>query len=144
MMDFVPLINSRAHVIGIGEHIHLQQPARMHKNIFIDFVRRNKEYHEPWVYVSSELRFYDQYNSRMKMRKTLGSFVFSNIDNQFVGVVNLNSIRLDPYSSASLGYYAEQSSSQKGYMKEALKLIFDHSFTKIGQSCLKSPSYFYN
>jgi hypothetical protein len=81
MMDFVPLINPRAHVIGIGEHIHPQQPARMRKNIFIDFVRRNKEYHEPWVYVSSEPRFYNQYNSRMKMRKTLGAFVFSNIDN---------------------------------------------------------------
>ncbi len=62
----------------------------------------------------------------------LCAFVFSNVDNQFVGVINLNSFRLDPFSSASLGYYAEQSLSGKGYMKEALKLILDHAFTKIG------------
>lgn len=132
MMDFVPLINPTANVIGIGENIHLQLPSRMHKNIFIDFVKRNKKYHEPWVYVSSDPRFYDQYISRMKMGKTFGVFVFTNTDNQFVGVINLNSIRLDPFSSATLGYYAEQTLSGKGYMKEALNLILDHAFIKIG------------
>ncbi len=132
MIDFAPLINPAANVIAIGENIHLQLPAQMHKKTFIDFVKRNKNYHEPWVYVSSDPRFYDQYIARMKMGKTLGAFVFSNIDNQFIGVINLNSIRLDPFSSATLGYYVEQTLSGKGYMKEGLKLILGHAFTKIG------------
>ena len=36
MMDFIPLINPTTNVIGIGENIHLQLPANMHKNIFIE------------------------------------------------------------------------------------------------------------
>lgn len=132
MISFVPLSNSTAQVIATGEKVHLQLPSRFHKNKFIDFIRRNKDFHQPWVYVSSDPAYFDQYLRRIKMGKTLGMFVHSNDTGDFIGVINLNSIRLDPFSSASLGYYADEEFCGKGYMKEGIGLVLEHAFTKIG------------
>lgn len=121
-----------AHTVATGERVHLQLPAPCHKNLFVNFVRRNKEFHEPWVYVSSDPKFYDQYLRRMKMGSSLGFFVFTNMGSEFVGVINLNSIRLDPFSSASLGYYADEGFCKKGLMKEGIRLVLGHAFYKIG------------
>lgn len=66
------------------------------------------------------------------MGKVLGFFVYTKDTQEFVGVINLNSIRLDPFSSGSLGYYADESKTGKGYMKEAIRLVLRHSFQNIG------------
>ena len=100
--------------------------------MFVDFVRKNRNFHEPWVYVSGDPKYFDQYIRRIKMGKLLGFFVFTKDTKEFVGVMNLNSIRLDPFSSASLGYYADEKQSGKGYMKEAIHLVLEHAFLKIG------------
>ncbi|MCC3861013.1 GNAT family N-acetyltransferase [Pseudemcibacter aquimaris] len=131
-MKFVPLLKPDAQILAMGEHVHLQLPANMHKKTFVDFVERNKKFHEPWVYVSTDPSYYDQYLRRMKMGRTLGAFVHTNESNDFVGVINLNSIRLDPFSTATLGYYAEENMCGKGYMKEGILLMLDHAFKKVG------------
>ncbi len=66
------------------------------------------------------------------MGKMLGFFVFTKEEGDFVGVINMNSIRLDPFGSASLGYYAAENMVGKGYMKEAIRLVLNHAFHKIG------------
>lgn len=131
-MKFVPLLKPDAQILAMGERVHLQLPAMMHKKTFMEFVKRNKSFHEPWVYVSSEPTYYDQYLRRMKMGRTLGAFIHSNDTAEFVGVINLNSIRLDPFSTATLGYYADQAMAGKGYMKEGILLMLEHAFTKVG------------
>lgn len=132
MINFTPLKSTFTHTIARGELVELQIPAMAHKKTFIDFILRNREFHEPWVYVSDEPAYFDQYMRRMKMGKMLGFFVVTKETQEFVGVVNLNSIRLDPFGSGTLGYYAEQQLCGNGYMKEAIKLVLDHSFQKIG------------
>lgn len=131
MVIFAPLKTAVTHTIARGERVELKLPAPLHKKTFVDFVRRNKRFHEPWVYVSGDPKFYDQYLRRIKMGKLLGFFVFTT-DDDFVGVINLNSIRLDPFSSASLGYYADEKMAGNGYMKEATRLVLNHAFHKIG------------
>lgn len=132
MVNFTPLKSVFTHTIARGEMVELQIPAMAHKKTFIDFVRRNRNFHEPWVYVSGDPAYFDQYMRRMKMGKMLGFFVLTKETQDFVGVVNLNSIRLDPFGSGTLGYYAEEQMCGNGYMKEAIKLVLRHSFQKIG------------
>ena len=131
-MQFIPLKNHVPHVIAMGDKIHLQVPAQVHKKTYLDFVKRNKNFHEPWVFVPSDPGYFDQYIRRMKLGGTLGVFVFCNATEELVGVINLNSIKLDPFSSATLGYYGEQEISGKGLMKEAIMLMLNHAFKNIG------------
>ncbi|MDG1859324.1 MAG: GNAT family protein, partial [Emcibacteraceae bacterium] len=107
-------------------------PAHVHKQIYIEFAKRNRSFHEPWVYVPSDPNYFDQYVRRIKLGGTLGVFVFSNDSNELIGVINLNSIKLDPFSSATLGYYGEQMLSGQGLMKEAINLVLNHAFKNIG------------
>lgn len=131
MVNFSPLKTVFTHTIARGDRVELQLPSQSHKKTFVDFVRKNREFHEPWVYVSGDPKFFDQYLRRIKMGKLLGFFVFTK-EGEFVGVINLNSIRLEPFSSASLGYYADEKHAGKGYMKEAIRLVLAHAFYKIG------------
>ncbi len=131
MVNFSPLKTVFTQTIARGPRVELQLPAQAHKKTFVDFVRHNKDFHEPWVYVSGDPKFFDQYLRRMKMGKLLGFFVFTR-EGEFVGVINMNNIRLDPFSSASLGYYADEKMTGKGYMKEAIRMVLSHAFHKIG------------
>lgn len=132
MIKIVPFKSNVSHTIAVGSKVHLQLPASIHKNIFCEFVQRNKEFHEPWVYISDNPKYFDQYIRRMKMGKMLGFFIYANESKKIVGVVNLNNIRLDPFGSGSLGYYAEEKECGNGYMKEAIWLVLRHAFLKIG------------
>ena len=132
MLKFTPLITNVIHTVATGNNVHLQLPCTNHKKTFLEFIARNKSYHEPWVYVPSDAKYFDHYIKRTKLGKSLGFFVFRNADERFVGVINLNNIRLNPFGSASLGYYGEQQLSNKGYMKEGIKLVLQHAFSKIG------------
>lgn len=131
MVTFAPLKTVFTQTVARGERIELQLPSQGHKKTFVDFVRKNRSFHEPWVYVSGDPKFFDQYLRRIKMGKLLGFFVFTR-DGDFVGVINLNNVRLSPFSSASLGYYADEQLTGKGYMKEAIRLVLAHAFYKIG------------
>ena len=132
MVNFAPLKLGFTKTVASSERVELQIPAPAHKKTFIDFVRRNKEFHEPWVYVSGDPKFFDQYLRRIKMGQLLGFFIFTKDEGEFVGVINMNSIRLDPFGSATLGYYADEKHAGKGYMKEAIRMVLDHGFNKIG------------
>ena len=132
MIKFVPAKASIPLVVEQGDKVNLQFPCGLHKPNFMEFVRRNKKYHEPWVFVSDTPQYFDQYLDRLKKGGTTGFFVFDNESDNLVGVINLNSIRLEPFSSASLGYYADEKQSGKGYMKEAITLVLRHAFKKIG------------
>lgn len=132
MIKIVPFKSNVVHTIAVGEKVHLQLPAPSHKNTFMEFVNRNRAFHEPWVYVPDDPKYYDQYLRRMKIGKMLGFFVFINEGKKFAGVVNLNNVRLDPFGSGSLGYYAEEEECGNGYMKEAIWLVLRHAFLKIG------------
>ncbi|MBT6035392.1 MAG: GNAT family N-acetyltransferase [Kordiimonadaceae bacterium] len=131
-MKIVPFKSNVSHTIAVGTKVHLQLPAQLHKKTFCEFIHRNKEFHEPWVYIPDDPKYFDQYIRRMKMGKMLGFFVYANESGNFVGVVNLNNVRLDPFGSGSLGYYADEKECGKGYMKEAIWLVLRHAFLKIG------------
>ena len=132
MLKFDPMKAILTHTIARGETVELQLPSVAHKKAFVDFVRRNKQFHEPWVYVRGDPSYFDQYIRRMKSGSMLGFFVFTKKNDEFVGVINLNNIRLDPFGSASLGYYAEEKLCGNGYMKEAIRLVLHHAFQKMG------------
>ncbi len=132
MITIIPSRNIVSNTLALGSKIHLQQPAACYKKLFCDFIARNKSFHEPWVYVSSDPLYFDQYLKRLKSGSSQGFFIFTNDDRQFVGVINLNNIKLEPFGSASLGYYSEQSLCRNGYMKEAIRLVLGHAFNNIG------------
>ena len=89
MLKFDPIKAVLTHTIVRGEKIVLQLPSMVHKKTFVEFIRRNKQFHEPWVYVSGEPSYFDQYIRRMKSGSMLGFFIFTKESNEFVGVINL-------------------------------------------------------
>ena len=121
--------------LSIGSNIQLHVPTRHHKILFHKFKLRNKEFHQPWVYIPEDARYFDFYLNHIKEGKIQGFFVFTNerktSDQKFVGVINLNNIRLNPYGSASLGYYCDETMAGKGYVKEALVLVLKYAFENL-------------
>lgn len=132
MISLIPSRLKVSQTIATGAKIHLQLPAICYKKTYCDFIKQNKEFHQPWVYMSEDGRYFDQYLRRVKSGKTLGFFIFTNDSDDFAGVINLNNIKLDPYASCSLGYYIDQKQCRNGYMSEAIKLVLSHAFYKIG------------
>lgn len=132
MIKIIPLGHPKEHIIAMGQNIQLQAPTKGHKELYRQFIKNNKSFHEPWVYIPDDGRYFDQYLKRLKTGKSLGFFIYTNQTNEFVGVINLNNIQLNPFSSASLGYYMDQNKCRNGYMSDAIRLVLSHAFYKIG------------
>lgn len=115
-----------------GERVHLLPPGSPDRRLFLDFVKKNRDFHEPWVYLSDSPKQFDTYLKRIKLGTTQGCFVFRNDDHYFVGVVNINNIQLGPICSASLGYYCDEDIAGQGLMKDALGLALRYGFDILG------------
>lgn len=121
-----------------GDQVYLLPPTTYHRKQFLEFVKKNNDFHKPWVYLSDSPEHFNSYLKRIKTGSTQGCFVFRKKDNYFVGVVNINNIQLGPICSASLGYYCDEDMAGQGLMKEALQLTISYAFEAIGLNRLEA------
>lgn len=115
-----------------GPRIYIEAPLRGKRDLFLDFLTRNTQFHMPWVYHSSDPKYYDQYLQRIKRGATQGCFVIDIESKNLVGVININNILLGDIRSASLGYYGDQAYAGSGYMTEGMGLVLRYAVEKIG------------
>lgn len=125
-------------ILQKGDRVHILPPGSRDRKLFLGFAKRNRDFHEPWVYLSDSADNYNTYLKRIKLGSTQGCLVFRNDDHYFVGVVNINNIQLGPICSASLGYYCDEDVAGQGLMKEALGLAIAYAFNVIGLNRLEA------
>lgn len=118
--------------LRIGAYTYIMAPTKHMMQMYLDFLKRNEDYHKPWVYHSIDLKFYEHYLKRIKRGVTQGCFIFDIKKNNLMGVVNINNIQLGSMRTASLGYYGEKDYAGTGYMTEGMGLVLKYAFEDIG------------
>ncbi|WP_339861057.1 GNAT family protein [Paremcibacter congregatus] len=118
--------------LRMGERVKVMAPSRAMQAVYLDFLKRNVDYHQPWVYHSADPQYFDHYLARIKRGVTQGCFIFDRNTGHLIGVVNLNNIMLGVIRSASLGYYAEEAYAGQGYMREGMMLVLDYAVEQLG------------
>ncbi len=115
-----------------GKRVYIVAPTRGRRQDFMDFITKNQDYHEPWVYHSMDPKYYDHYLKRIRRGVTQGCFICDNKAGQLLGVININNIMLGGISSASLGYYGDKDIAGTGIMTEAMSMVLDYAVRDIG------------
>jgi len=126
------ILSPRKSPLRVGRLVYIVAPAAQYKHTYQNFIRRNEDYHKPWVYHSFDLSYFDQYLTRIKRGVTQGFFVFENDTGNLVGVININNILLGTISSASLGYYGDKDYAGRGHMTEGMMLALDYAVADLG------------
>ena len=118
--------------LRMGRKTRIEAPTRARRDLFLDFLQRNKDYHLPWVHHSADSKYYDHYLQRIKRGVTQGCFIFDQENGKLVGVVNINNILLGGICSASLGYYGDQAYKATGFMTEGMWLSLCYAVETLG------------
>lgn len=100
--------------------------------MYLAFLKRNENFHKPWVHHSIDPKYYGHYLKRIKRGVAQGCFIFDLKTDALVGVININNIQLGAMSMASLGYYGDESYAGRGYMTEGMGLVLRYAVENIG------------
>ena len=67
-------------------------------------------------------------------------FVIRNADQQLLGAITLDNIRLGPAQSGTLGYWMGVDFARMGYMSEAIKAVVAYSFARLDLSRIEAAT----
>jgi len=95
---------------------------------FIELMRASTELHTPWITPPTNSAGFAQYISRTRTSDHEGFVIGRYIDDQIVGVINLNNVVRGSFLNASLGYYVGAPYVGQGYMAEGLELVKHYAF----------------
>ena len=65
-------------------------------------------------------------------------FLIRREDDQLLGAITLDNIRRGPAQAGTLGYWTGQPFARQGYMREAIKALVHHAFTKLDLSRIEA------
>jgi ribosomal-protein-alanine N-acetyltransferase len=65
-------------------------------------------------------------------------FLIQRADDQLLGAITLDNIRRGPAQAGTLGYWTGQPFARQGYMREAIKALVHHAFTKLDLSRIEA------
>lgn len=118
--------------LRIGTCTYIKAPTKQGMQTYLAFLKRNEDYHKPWVYHSCDPKYYGHYLKRIKRGVTQGCIVFDLQSDNLVGVINLNNIQLGSMRMASIGYYGDRDYAGKGYMTEGMGLVLKYAVEDLG------------
>lgn len=95
---------------------------------FIELMRASKDLHAPWITPPTNFASFNQYMMRTRTDDHEGFVIARYLDDQIVGVINLNNVVRGSFLSASLGYYVGAPYVGQGYMAEGLELVKHYAF----------------
>jgi ribosomal-protein-alanine N-acetyltransferase len=125
------MFGRRRKAISRGEMVYLFAPGKDSADDFLALTGGSQNFHHPWVYPPTDLRYFRAYLDRLENGFAHGFLVGRCEDDSLAGVININDPIMGGFRSASLGYYAAAQYSGRGYMAEALALVLDHAFTAL-------------
>ncbi len=112
--------------------VTIRQPGTADAAAFLAAVRRSRSLHRGWVAPPNTLRAYRLYLQRFTSEADRGFLVVHEPTKQLVGVINISHIIRGSFHSAFLGYYAFAGFAGRGLMKEGMRLVLRHAFTRLG------------
>ena len=65
-------------------------------------------------------------------------FIFRRSDDVLVGAITLDNIRRGPAQSGTLGYWTGEPHARQGYMREAIRAVVHHAFTRLDLSRIEA------
>ena len=95
---------------------------------FIELMRASKDLHAPWITPPTNFASFNQYMMRTRTDDHEGFVIARYLDDQIVGVINLNNVVRGSFLSASLGYYVGAPYVGQGFMAEGLELVKHYAF----------------
>lgn len=114
-----------------GVRVHIRVPCLDDMQEFLRAVRRSAALHRGWVSPPSSPAAFRSYINRAKRDDFRACLICQNDSGAIAGVVNISQIFRGPFQSAYLGFYALLGHEAQGLMREGLKLVLRHAFSKL-------------
>jgi [ribosomal protein S5]-alanine N-acetyltransferase len=87
--------------------------------------------HRGWASPPDTPQAYRRYLERLSTEAHRGFLVVDEATKRFVGVININNIIHGAFHSGFLGYYAFADFAGQGLMREGMRLVLRHAFTRL-------------
>ncbi|UFJ43054.1 GNAT family N-acetyltransferase [Brevibacillus humidisoli] len=120
----------------IGRHVCLRLLTAEDAPAFLDYLLRNKHYHDPYMpHRPSDSFTLENVRRLTDQRQRVGSdqeYAFAVIDNEserLVGKVKLSGIIRGSFHSANLSYDIDEAFSSRGYVTEAVKMLISFAYS---------------
>jgi ribosomal-protein-alanine N-acetyltransferase len=111
-----------------GARVRLRVLERTDREAFLTLARESRALHRPWTYPPERPEQFEELYARSR-RDDFVCLVAVLVDTgELVGVFTVSQIFRGAFQSAYLGYYAHQRHARRGYMRDALEQVLDHSF----------------
>jgi len=117
-----------------GPRVALRPIGRADEAEVIAVIRASADLYHPWMSMLPRTPAeYREFMTRFDQPSpNVGLVVCDRADDAIVGGININNIVQGRFQSAALGYWASASVAGRGYMSEAIKLVFVHAFGPLG------------
>ena len=108
----------------------IREPQIEDKVSFLAAMLRSEALHHSWVKPPLTADEFDEYIKRSKLPNQKNFFVCDETGN-IAGVFNISEIVRGSFQNAYLGFYAVIDHANKGYMRDALKLVLEKAFKEL-------------
>ena len=98
---------------------------------FLAAVAASGDLHKPWITAPNTPAKFRDFVKRANTPQNQAFVVCRKDDGALVGVINVSNIIRGLFKSAFLGYYAFSGHEGQGLMKEGLRAVVKHAFTKM-------------
>lgn len=94
-------------------------------------VSASRRLHRPWTHPSTSEKAFLAYADQASSARFFGSFICLRQTGALVGSANLSEIVRGLFQSAYLGFYGHAAYAGQGLMREGLRLLLRHAFTRM-------------
>lgn len=125
-------------VLGTSSRLYIRTPRESDADTYLELRRASQEFHAPWEPIPPpgfdpfSAAAFDRFLSSARGPSVERMLVFLRDDARLVGCFNLSQIARGPFQSAVLGYWVGAPHQRRGYMGEALPMVLDHAFGRLG------------
>jgi ribosomal-protein-alanine N-acetyltransferase len=112
--------------------VYLRPPCEADRDEFLDLMHRSRRLHHPWIFPPLTEIGFAHYLQRIRRNDHEGFLVCERDGDAITGVININNIIYGAALTGTLGYYAGAPYAGRGLMAEALELVVDHAFARLG------------
>ncbi len=92
----------------------------------------SRAYHAPWARPFIDLNGFESWFARSVTAPDVGLAAWYGSDDDPVGVFTFSQIVMGAFCSAYLGYYGIKAHARTGRMTDALRLVLDYGFDRLG------------
>ena len=110
----------------------MRPPLHADQDAFIDAMRRSRELHHPWIAMPETPAAYATYVQRNADPAMERFLACRRKDGAIVGFLNLGEIIRGKLQQAFVGYGAVAGFGGQGYMTEAMDLVLEQAFGRLG------------